>query len=188
MLPYVIGEPMPGTIAPMPEDMHKKIKGPPTRIFATTNIRQFKRFIDSSIELLLKHFEELFLSGRAFNFALWANLFAYDTMGEPTSPKRHGHLEAGKDVDNIVADVEKHFQRISLIGQIPWYDLTLQITPLQSKLLKQPDSPQIVFRMHQTFERHALLQSGQALAGLVERDLLTQFMNAQAADPTLPAL
>ena len=187
MLPYMNGEAITGTISPMPAEMHKKLKGPPTRIFSTSNMLQFEEFVDSSIELLVKRFDEMFATtGKVFDFAFWANLFAYDTMGELTFSKKYGNMEAGKDVDNIIADVDKHFQKISLIGQIPWYDLTLKITPLQSKYLKQPDSPQIVFQVTRTMERQALIQSGQAQSELVKRDLLSQLMKAEAADSTLP--
>ena len=96
--------------------------------------------------LLMKRFDDLFLNGTSFDFAFWANLFLHDTMGELTFSKRYGHMEAAKDVD-------EHFQKISLIGQIPWYDLTLRITPLQSIYFKQPDSPQIIFQMTRTAER-----------------------------------
>ena len=69
---------------------------------------------------------------------------------------------------------------------MPWYDLRLKITPLKSRLLKQPDSPLVVFQMQRTMERQALLQQGKAPSALVDRDMLSQFLRVEAADPTLP--
>jgi hypothetical protein len=55
-----------------------------------------------------------------------------------------------------------------------------------TRLFKQPDSPQMIFQMQRTRERQALIEKGEIPSALVDRDLLSQFMRAEAADPTLP--
>jgi hypothetical protein len=116
MLPYVNGQAMTGTISPMHSGMHKKIKNPAAKIFATTNMLQFEDFVDSSINLFLRRIDDLYLDGKICNLASWAGLFVYDTIGELTFSTKYGHLEAGRDIDNIVSDVDKHFQRVSLVS------------------------------------------------------------------------
>ena len=107
---------MVGTISPMAPELHKKLKAPATRIFTTSNMLQFEEFVDNSIALLLQRIEDLFIGGKACNVAFWFGLFVYDTMGEMTFSKKYGHLEAGSDVGNIIADVDWHFQSTSLVS------------------------------------------------------------------------
>jgi cytochrome P450 len=105
----------------------------------------------------------------------------FDALGELTFPKRYGFIDRGTDVDNIMADIWHHFERVSLVGQVPWIDTFLRINPLLSRFRPQPVSPVVKFSIARMQERKARSDSTTN-----ERDLLSRFLAAQANTPELP--
>ena len=104
-----------GTICPMPAELHRQLKKPVARVFSMSNMVSFEKFVDSSIKLLFDRLHTLYSDGKTCDFGLWLELFVYDVLGELTFSKRYGFLEAGKDVDNIIGDVDSHFNMVSLV-------------------------------------------------------------------------
>ncbi|MCJ1244003.1 hypothetical protein MMC30_001200 [Trapelia coarctata] len=202
LLPYNNGEPMVGTISPLPADLHRQLKKPVANIFSMSNLVSFEGFVNSSISLLFSRIDELYTDGKSCNLDAWLEWFVFDTLGELTFSKKYGFLERGEDVDNIIRDIEGHFDKTSLVsfdnprfcrnrtdiektGQVPWVDTQLKLGPTMSRLFKQPDSPQMTFQFTRMAERQAAAEKPEEV-DLNKRDLLSRFMEAQANDLTLP--
>lgn len=81
-----------------------------------TNLVTFEGFVDSTISLFFSRLDELYTHGRICDIGAWLEMFAYDVLGELTFSKRYGFLEQGEDVDNIIKDVDSHFDKVSLVG------------------------------------------------------------------------
>ena len=69
---------------------------------------------------------------------------------------------------------------------MPWIDTHLQLSPILSRLFKQPDSPMMTFQFARIAERQAQLEKPQGSSSINNRDFLSLFMEAQANDPSLP--
>ena len=80
-----------------------------------SNLVTFESFVNSSTCLFFDRIDQLYAEGTAFDFGAWLEMFVYDVLGELTFSKRYGFLEQGKDLDNIISDVETHFNKVSLV-------------------------------------------------------------------------
>ncbi|KAI9645309.1 hypothetical protein NHQ30_006045 [Ciborinia camelliae] len=103
---------------------------------------------------------------------------------DDTFSKPYGFVEKGKDIEGIMGDIWSHFERVSLIGQMPWIDTFLRINPLLSKLRPQPVSPIAKFSMARIQERK--IRGEQGTSEVNDRDLLSRFLEAQAQNPGTP--
>ncbi|MCJ1384344.1 hypothetical protein MMC17_007460 [Xylographa soralifera] len=186
ILPYNNGVAMIGTISPLDSDLHRQIKKPVAKIFSMSNLVTFESFVNSTMILFFDRLGDLYDWGTPCDLGTWLEWFVFDALGELTFSKRYGFLEQAKDVENIIRDVETHFDKVSLVGQMPWIDTKLQYRPIMSRIFKQPNSPQVDFQFARMAERQAIAAKPQERETLNERDLLSWFMEAQMADPTLP--
>ncbi|MCJ1393736.1 hypothetical protein MMC18_006612 [Xylographa bjoerkii] len=186
ILPYNNGAAMIGTISPLDSDMHLQLKKPVAKIFSMSNLVTFESFVNSSMLLFFSRLAELYSQGTPCDLGTWLEWFVFDVLAELTFSKRYGFLEQAKDVNNIIRDVETHFDNVSLVGQMPWIDTKLQYRPIMSRIFQQPNSPQMDFQFARMAERQAMAAKPQHRESLNERDLLSRFMEAQMGDPTLP--
>lgn len=108
----------------------------------------------------------------------------FDTLGELTFSQPYGFVEQGKDIERIMGDIWSHFEKVSLIGQMPWIDTFLRINPLLSKLRLQPMSPIAKFSLARIQERK--MRGEQGVSEVNDRDLLSRFLAAQAQNPGTP--
>ena len=106
---------MVGTISPLEPDLHRQLKKPVAKIFSMTNFVAFEGFVNSSIILFFSRLDELYGQGTPCDLGTWLEWFVYDVLGELTFSKRYGFLEQAKDVDNIIRDIETHFDKVSLV-------------------------------------------------------------------------
>ena len=74
-------------------------------------------------------------------------------LGELTFSKRYGFLDAGKDVDNIIRDLEMHFDKVSLVSRC----LEVLIIVIQTK---------ITVDWANAMDRHTLTDRPSSLASL----------------------
>ncbi|MCJ1435911.1 hypothetical protein MMC27_005287 [Xylographa pallens] len=186
LLPYDNGVAMIGTISPIDSDLHRQLKKPVAKIFSMSNLVTFETFVDSSTILFFSRLNELYGQGTPCDLGIWLEWLVYDVLGELTFSKRYGFLEQAKDVDNIIFDVGKHFDKVSLVGQMPWIDTKLQYGSIMSRISKQTNSPLMDFQLARMAERQAMAANPQKDEAPNERDLLSRLMKAQSADPTLP--
>ena len=100
---------MVGTISPLPLDLHRMLKKPVAKVFSMSNMVTFEGFVNSSVALFLERIDQFYTHGQICDLSSWMEMSVYDVLRELTFSKRYGFLEAGKDVDNIISDVEKHF-------------------------------------------------------------------------------
>ena len=115
ILPYNNGEAMVGTISPLPADLHRQLKKPVANIFSMSNLMTFEGFVNSSISLFFNRIDELYIDGKSCKLDAWLEWFVFDTLGELTFSKKYGFLERGEDVENIIRDVDVHFDKVSLV-------------------------------------------------------------------------
>lgn len=184
ILPYNNGKVMPGLISSHGE-LHRSLKRPVSNIYSMSNLVSFESFVDSTIVLFCDVLEKRYLGKtESFDFSFWLQAFVFDTLGELTFSKRYGFIEEGKDVKNIMADIWAHFERVSLVGQIPWIDTVLRINPLLSKYRPKPISPIAKFAVASIQERKSREEKYESQVN--SRDLLSRFLVAQTQSGAPP--
>lgn len=177
---------MPGLISAK-DSLHRSLKRPISNIYSMSNLVSFERFVDSSIEKLCAQLEKLYAESahpQQCDLSFWLQAFVFDTLGELTFSQPYGFVEQGKDIERIMGDIWSHFEKVSLIGQMPWIDTFLRINPLLSKLRLQPMSPIAKFSLARIQERK--MRGEQGVSEVNDRDLLSRFLAAQAQNPGTP--
>jgi hypothetical protein len=76
-----------------------------------TTLVQYEPSVDSTIQAFLQQLEMRYADkeGEAgiCNFGNWLQYYAFDVIGEMTYSMRLGFVDNGKDVDNIISDLDK---------------------------------------------------------------------------------
>ena len=80
-----------------------------------TNLVTFEGFVNSSIRVFFSQLDKLYTHGETCDIGAWIEMFVYDVLGELTFSKRYGFLDIGEDLDNIISDVDSHFNKVSLV-------------------------------------------------------------------------
>lgn len=114
-----------------------------------SSLVNYEPLVSSTTSVFLDKTQDLYAStGKSCNFSQWLQYFAFDVIGDLTWSKRLGFVEENRDVDGIVAFLQKflsyaapvsrrtqHEYRDMLttvqIGQMPILDLLLEKNPLR---------------------------------------------------------
>ncbi|CAH0056895.1 unnamed protein product [Clonostachys solani] len=174
------------------QDYHAKLRKAVSNAFSMSSIVQYEARVNETTKVFLDRTEELYAStGLTCNFILWLQFFAFDVITQITYSKRVGFLDKQEDVDGIIAWLDKIFQYMAPIGQIPLLDKLLVKNPILILLNKygfiDNSSGTARFSKARMVERLQELADRKA-AGKDEiyqhGDLLTMFLHSQKQDKT----
>ncbi|KAF2648704.1 pisatin demethylase [Lophiostoma macrostomum CBS 122681] len=172
------------------EDYHAKYRRCVNNAFAMSSLVNYEPLVSSTLGVFLDKTEQLYAqTGRSCNFSQWLQFFAFDVIGDLTWSKRLGFVEENRDVDGIIAFLNKFLSYAGPIGQMPILDLFLEKNPIrlfsQRIGLTKSSFPVTVFAQSRSNERAGEIQKIKQY-GLPEDkgngrgvDLLSKF--AQAA-------
>ncbi|KAF1958297.1 pisatin demethylase [Byssothecium circinans] len=114
------------------EDYHAKYRRCVNNAFAMSSLVNYEPLVSSTIGVFLNKTQELYAStGGSCNFSQWLQFFAFDVIGDLTWSKRLGFVEEDRDVDGIVAFLQKFLSYAGPIGQMPILDLLLEKNPIR---------------------------------------------------------
>ncbi|KAF2679697.1 cytochrome P450 [Lentithecium fluviatile CBS 122367] len=110
------------------EKIHGSQRRLVSRIYSMDSLKKLEPSVDNALEVLL---EKLATQGsRPINIGLWAQLFAFDVIGEVTFSKPFGFLDRGQD-DGSFDQIDAALKSAAWIGQVPWlYWLHDRLIPL----------------------------------------------------------
>ena len=75
-----------------------------------TALVQYEPMVDATTEKFLDQTEALFSSKNTVcNFPQWLQFYAFDVIGDITYSKRHGFVDRGEDVDDMIAYLGRMF-------------------------------------------------------------------------------
>lgn len=100
------------------ENVHAQQRRNINAIYSMENLKKLEPAIDSTITFLLDRVREVSRKG-PIDMSRWAQLFAFDVIGEVTFSRSFGFLVAGQD-DGSFASINEALVFASWIGQIPW--------------------------------------------------------------------
>ncbi|KAF2463278.1 pisatin demethylase [Lindgomyces ingoldianus] len=172
------------------ENYHAKYRRCVNNAFAMSSLVNYEPLVSSTLDVFLDQTQKLYArTNKSCNFSQWLQFFAFDVIGDLTWSKRLGFVEENRDVDGMVAFLNKFLSYAGPIGQMPILDLFLEKNPIrllaQRLGLNKTVFPVTLFAQTRSNERAGEIQKIKAY-GLPDNesnprgvDLLSKF--AQAA-------
>jgi cytochrome P450 len=100
------------------ERVHAQQRRQVNMIYSMDNLKKSEPAVDSTVTLFLDRVSEAARKG-PIDMGKWAQLFAFDVIGEVTFSRAFGFLAAGKD-DGSFAAIDEALVSAAWIGQVPW--------------------------------------------------------------------
>ncbi|KAJ4371668.1 hypothetical protein N0V86_008221 [Didymella sp. IMI 355093] len=100
------------------EKVHGRQRRLVSSVYSMDQMKKMEPYVESTLTLFLDRLEEVGKQG-AIDMGKWAQLFAFDVIGEVTFSRRFGFLAAGKD-DGSFSAIDSALQSAAWIGQTPW--------------------------------------------------------------------
>nr|API82663.1 putative P450 monooxygenase and putative metallo-beta-lactamase superfamily II [Penicillium roqueforti] len=173
---------MPAVFNSQDEDLHKRLRSPIAPLYSMTNVVKLESFVDQTLAVLLEQLDGRFLGSNdvPFDLGSWLQYFAFDSMGTLTFSRRYGFLEQGRDMNGILGEIWKFMKRVSVMGQIPWFDEFCNTNPFIA-LFRSPTG----FGVLKVVDKFILQRLAPREKDEVsdEKDMLSQFLNIQASNP-----
>ncbi|KAL6366194.1 hypothetical protein LRP88_00291 [Fusarium phalaenopsidis] len=168
---------------------HARLRRSVSNAYAMSTLVAFEPFVDSTSTEFLKQLKLRFADRPGdegiCDFGAWLQYYAFDVIGELTFSKRLGFVETGRDVDNIIRDLEGFLNYVSWIGQIPFLDRLFIKNPIKIWMAKNgllnSSAPVAEFAKKHVVERQREEESGNSKTP--RRDFLNRFKEARAKDP-----
>ncbi|KAH4855712.1 hypothetical protein HBH75_080600 [Parastagonospora nodorum] len=101
------------------EKVHGQHRRLISSIYSLEQLKKLEPGVDSAITLMIKRLGEVSKDEGAVDISKWAQMFAFDVIGEVTFSKSFGFLAAGKD-DGSFAAIDEALVSAAWIGQVSW--------------------------------------------------------------------
>ncbi|PVH97042.1 cytochrome P450 [Periconia macrospinosa] len=99
------------------ESIHSAQRRLVSAIYSLESLLDLEPYIDDALSFMMSRLVDM--EGRVINMNLWAQLFAFDVIGEVTFSKRFGFMDSGQD-DGSFAQIDSALHSASWVGQVPW--------------------------------------------------------------------
>ncbi|KMU88386.1 pisatin demethylase [Coccidioides immitis H538.4] len=110
------------------ESIHRAQRRLVSQIYSLSNMKKLEPYVDKAVVLFMTKMSEM--QGQQVNMSKWAQLFAFDVIGEVTFSKRFGFMDAGKD-DGAFSLIDKSLRCAAWVGYVPWvYWTNLRLSPI----------------------------------------------------------
>ena len=96
---------------------HRRLKQPVAGTFALSSMRQLEPLIDECTDVFIDAMAKR--SPAPVDFGAWLQWYAFDVIGSITFLKRFGFMEQGKDVNNMIENIEGGLKYLSIISYLP---------------------------------------------------------------------
>lgn len=102
--------------------VHAQMRRKFASTYSMTSMTSYEQFVDECITLLCQRFDEIATSKsfKSLNLAWWTECFAADTVSMVTYSKRMGFLDAGKDIEALMAFLHANLRRSAQMGVYSW--------------------------------------------------------------------
>ncbi|KAF2109828.1 cytochrome P450 [Lophiotrema nucula] len=99
------------------ETVHRAQRRLVSNVYSMDTLKRFEPWVDKAIKNLLAKLSTL--GTTSVDMGRWAQLFAFDVIGEVTFSKPFGFVDAGKD-DGSFNQIDIALKSAAWIGQVPW--------------------------------------------------------------------
>ncbi|EXJ79480.1 hypothetical protein A1O1_08744 [Capronia coronata CBS 617.96] len=179
------------------EKFHARLRRAVSSAYSMSTLVQFEPLVDSTTSAFLDRLQQGFADkpgpSGVCDFGTWLQYYAFDVIGELTYSQRLGFVERGEDVDNIIGNLERLLNYVSVIGQIPALDKLFLKNPLILMASKygmvNSNTPvasfaraRIAGRLYEAEHGDKCMQTTND-GNLTRRDFLSRFYEAHRKDP-----
>ncbi|KAF5986189.1 pisatin demethylase cytochrome P450 [Fusarium coicis] len=172
------------------EKFHSQLRRSVSNAYAMSTLVQFEPFVDSTTTEFFKQLDQRYANQNdVLDFGTWLQYYAFDVIGELTYSKRLGFVDHGKDVDNIIGNLEWLLNYAAPVGQLPILDSLLLKNPLRLQLTKwgftNSSSPVAIFARNRMLARVDPERLGDMKFDQDNgrRDFLSRFLEANQKNP-----
>ena len=103
-------------------DRHAASKRLVSNSYALSAVTELDVFVQRPTDRLLQRIGEFADSGKPMNLSFWLQWYAFDVIGEVSFSKEFGFLQQGKDVDNILQNIENSLWPGIVMSELPELD------------------------------------------------------------------
>jgi len=177
------------------EKRHKLLKRPIAPLYANVNVAAYEPLVDEVLRSFDKQVRQRFAgSPDGFDLGQWLQFYAFDSVGTMTFSRAYGFIQAGCDIDGILAAINDFMRTSAPMSQVPWLDQILRkniVGDAVQRLLGHRASTHLIGFCAKAFEDRK--------AGVTEadekalkdahgaEDFLSHFLKLQEADPGIPS-
>ena len=160
--------------------------------FSMTASVQYEAQVNDTTNVFLQQIEKRFAGkhGKAgvIDFSNWLHFFTDDAITNITYGTRIGHMEAGEDVDGILAYMYTLVRKTIIMAQVPDLDLVFRKNPVRMWLNRHgwfnpPPSKSVTFAVERQQARRQLLAERKVGGDSGEQTLTDKFIHAAEAHP-----
>jgi hypothetical protein len=102
------------------EKFHAKLRRSVSNAYAMSTLVTFEPLVDSTSEEFLKQLKLRYANkpgeGGICDLGVWLQFYAFDVIGELTYSKRLGFVDLGTEVDNIIGNLERLLNYVSVVS------------------------------------------------------------------------
>lgn len=187
------GKPTVTLFTSLSEAHHANIKRPIAAAYSMTTLTEFEPFVDRTIALLFTQLDRLYTTPPAAPYTSpppcplfdYLQFYAFDVIGELTTSKPLGFLSTGRDVSNIIRDLNTTMDYNAAIGQLPALDHLLKKNPLRHLLLGASATGPVARFARACLEERLREEEGEKGGGGRKQDFMARFFAARATHPTI---
>ncbi|GAB7350709.1 hypothetical protein MBLNU459_g1265t2 [Dothideomycetes sp. NU459] len=158
------------------ERVHGKQRSLISQAYSMTSLKDLEPYVDGSVKTFLDNMKQR--QDQIVDMGKWAQLFAFDVIGEVTFSKSFGFMDAHVD-DGSFRAIENALQSAAWVGQMPWlFWLNDYLTPIFGNRLS-------LNNRHGSIRTLATKEiAARRDRGSERKDILCKLFAAQKAKPT----
>lgn len=104
-----------------------------------TNVRRMEHHVDSHVLRLIKTFDTLYCTpDKVFDYAPWAQYFAYDVVSDVAFGKALGFVESNSDVFGLLKMFQQGIPITAVFTKLPTLAWFFRVTGLKGLLKPKP--------------------------------------------------
>lgn len=104
-----------------------------------TNVRRMEHHVDNHVIRLVKTFDSLYAqTGKVFDYAPWAQYFAYDVVSDVAFGKALGFVESNSDVFGLLHMFQQGIPITAVFTKLPTLAWLFRVTGLKGLLKPKP--------------------------------------------------
>ncbi|RPA86872.1 cytochrome P450 [Ascobolus immersus RN42] len=119
---------------------HAKRKRRVAGAYSMTNVRRMEHHVDGHVIRLIKTFDDLYAkTGKVFDYAPWAQYFAYDVVSDVAFGKPLGFVETNSDVFGLLKMFQQGIPITAVFTKLPTLAWFFRVTGLKGLLKPKPN-------------------------------------------------
>ncbi|KAK2046112.1 cytochrome P450 CYP4/CYP19/CYP26 subfamily protein [Colletotrichum somersetense] len=177
------------------EERLKVLKRPIAPLYANVNAAAYEPLVNEVLCSFDKQIrQKLVGSPSGFDLGKWLQFYAFDSVGTMTFSRAYGFIQAGRDIDGMLAAIHDFVRASAPMTQVPWLDLILRknlVGDAFQRLLGHRASDKLIGFCSKAFQdRKAGVTEADKMAlkdANGAEDFLSHFLKLQEADPKIPS-